>query len=165
MAKLKLHHGSVHNWLFRYGKLYSQHMEKQRAAFPHPANRVSHSSIRQPVIRHFHNAYAACGIHLIFFILSYSKSKIPCLFCIKSFLDLPAQKAHKHSPSAMNGSVKNLCALAEWQVIIPVYRVRICEEAEIKLFYVFRLPIHTSHAMFPVRQGTVCLCKACTLPL
>lgn len=31
------------------------------------------------------------------------------LFWIKSFLDLPAQKAHKHSPSAMNGSVKIMC--------------------------------------------------------
>ena len=37
-------------------------MEKQSAAFPHPANRVTHNSIRQPVIRHFHNA-CACGIH------------------------------------------------------------------------------------------------------
>ena len=32
-----------------------------------------------------------------------------CLFWIKSFLDLSAQKAHKHSPSAMNGSVKIMC--------------------------------------------------------
>lgn len=30
-------------------------------------------------------------------------------FWIKSFLDLSAQKAHKHSPSAMNGSVKIMC--------------------------------------------------------
>ena len=37
------------NRLFRYGKRHSQHMEKQRAAFPRPANSVSHSSIRQPV--------------------------------------------------------------------------------------------------------------------
>ena len=35
--------------------------------------------------------------------------KTLCLFWIKSFLDLPAQKAHKHSPSAMNGSVKIMC--------------------------------------------------------
>ena len=35
--------------------------------------------------------------------------KIFCPFWIKSFLDLSAQKAHKHSPSAMNGSVKIMC--------------------------------------------------------
>ena len=44
-----LRHGNVDNRLFRYGKRHSQHMEKQRAAFPRPANSVSHSSIRQPV--------------------------------------------------------------------------------------------------------------------
>ena len=32
-----------------------------------------------------------------------------CLFWIKSSLDLPAQKAHKHSPPAMNGSIKIMC--------------------------------------------------------
>ena len=37
------------------------------------------------------------------------RQKPSCLFWIKSFLDLSAQKAHKHSPSAMNGSVKIMC--------------------------------------------------------
>ena len=41
---------NVHNWLFRHGQLYSQHMESERAAFPRPANRVTHNAIRQPVI-------------------------------------------------------------------------------------------------------------------
>jgi hypothetical protein len=31
-------------------------MEKQRAAFPHPANSVAHSSIRRGVIHIAHNA-------------------------------------------------------------------------------------------------------------
>ncbi len=31
-------------------------MEKQRAAFPHPANSVAHSSIRREVIHIAHNA-------------------------------------------------------------------------------------------------------------
>ena len=44
-----LRHGNVDNRLFRYGKCHSQHMEKQRAAFPRPVNSISHSSIRQPV--------------------------------------------------------------------------------------------------------------------
>ena len=44
-----LRHGNVDNRLLRYGKRHSQHMEKQRTAFPRPANSVSHSSIRQPV--------------------------------------------------------------------------------------------------------------------
>ena len=35
--------------------------------------------------------------------------KTLCLFWIKSILDLPAQKAHKHSLSAMNSSVKIMC--------------------------------------------------------
>lgn len=44
-----MRHGNVDNRLFRYGKRHSQRMEKQRAAFPHPANSVSHSSMIQPV--------------------------------------------------------------------------------------------------------------------
>ena len=46
----------MHNSPFRYGQHHSQHMEKQRAAFPHPANSVAHSSIRRGVIHITHNA-------------------------------------------------------------------------------------------------------------
>ena len=47
---------SVHNSPFRYGQHHSQHMEKQKAAFLHPANSVAHSSIRRGVIHIAHNA-------------------------------------------------------------------------------------------------------------
>jgi hypothetical protein len=36
-------------------------MEKQKAAFPHPANNVAHNSIKRGVIHITHNA-DACGI-------------------------------------------------------------------------------------------------------
>ena len=45
-----MHYGNVHNCLFRHGKRRSQHMEKQRAAFPRPANSVSHNSMSKAVI-------------------------------------------------------------------------------------------------------------------
>ena len=49
----------MHNSPFRYGQHHSQDMEKHRAAFPHPANSVAHSSIRRGVIHITHNA--DCG--------------------------------------------------------------------------------------------------------
>ena len=45
-----LRYGNVHNSLFRHGKRRSQHMEKQSAAFPRPANSVSHNSMSKAVI-------------------------------------------------------------------------------------------------------------------
>ena len=44
-----MRHGNVDNRLWGYGKRHSQHMEKRSAAFPRPANSVSHSPIKQPV--------------------------------------------------------------------------------------------------------------------
>ena len=58
-----------------------------------------------------------------------------CLFWIKSFLDLSAQKAHKHSPSAMNGSVKIMCFSGMTSFIIPVYRDRIYVKSAQGLLY------------------------------
>ena len=49
-GKKALRYGNVHNSLFRHGKRHSQHMEKQSAAFPRPANSVSHNSISKAVI-------------------------------------------------------------------------------------------------------------------
>ena len=49
-GKRALRHGNVHNSLFRHGKRRSQHMEKQSAAFPRPANGVSHNSMSKAVI-------------------------------------------------------------------------------------------------------------------
>ena len=49
-GKRALRHGNVHNSLFRHGKRHSQHMEKQSAAFPRPANSVSHNSMSKAVI-------------------------------------------------------------------------------------------------------------------
>lgn len=42
----KSHHGNMHNRPFCHGYLCSQRIEKQSAAFPNPANRVTHDSVR-----------------------------------------------------------------------------------------------------------------------
>ena len=58
---------------------------------PHPANKVTHNSIKQPVIRHFHNAgYAGIPpIHSIFLSKKFNK-KSPALY--RKLLS--AKKAH-----------------------------------------------------------------------
>ena len=55
VKSLKTHRGNVHNSPFRHGQHRSQDMEKQRAAFPHPANNVAHNSIKRGVIHITHN--------------------------------------------------------------------------------------------------------------
>ena len=61
------------------------------------------------------------------------RQKILRLIWIKSFLDLPAQKAHKHSPSAMNGSVKIMCfsgmASLQFQFIGAVFMYNLQQDS------------------------------------
>ena len=61
----------------------------------------------------------------VYLIFKVHLDKFFCPFWIKSFLDLSAQKAHKHSPSAINGSVKIMRFSGMTRVKSPAYRVRI----------------------------------------
>ena len=57
------HCGLVHNFPFRHGQRYSQHMEKQKQLSHILANNVAHSSIKWEVTHIAHNA-DCCGIPL-----------------------------------------------------------------------------------------------------
>ena len=58
---------------------------------------------------HSGSTYPTRPVCICIFDFQGTHGQIFCPFWIKSFLDLSAQKAHKHSPSAMNGSVKIMC--------------------------------------------------------
>lgn len=75
----KTHWRNIHSWLFRRRQLHPQHIEKQKAAFPRPVNRVTFCPINKPVIHISTNtSYGKARlIHSIF--LLKTQIRKPCM--------------------------------------------------------------------------------------
>ncbi|WP_441293719.1 Maff2 family mobile element protein [Anaerotruncus colihominis] len=83
--------------------------KSEEAAFPRPANRVTHNSIRQPVIHITHNA-DCYGIHLMFHIF----------MCYQ--LSLTTNHALPHMREKAMNSLANSMLCTKSMIFCPLYR-------------------------------------------